>query len=262
MKANISIKNVTVSYRENTALNNVSLDIPAGSFVSIIGPNGAGKTTLLTVINGLGKIITGSVDVFDLPLQKKHLSAIRKNIGYVPQRLNVDPRSPISVKEAVSIGRFGRIGLFGRWTVHDEQVVRSAMEKTNVLHLAEKPIGHLSGGEHQKVAIARALAQEPKIILLDELTSNLDPRSQNEIMGLIEKIYQEKKYTVVFVTHILSHIPACCDLAVFMKKGVIVNAGNPGKTLTADLLSRLYDCKIEIGFVNGKRHFHVEQSHQ
>ncbi len=262
MKANIRIKNVTVSYRENTALKNVSLNIPAGSFVSIIGPNGAGKTTLLTVINGLGKIITGSVDVFDLPLQRKHSSAIRKNIGYVPQRLNVDPRSPISVKEAVSIGRFGKIGLFGKWTDHDEQIVWLAMEETGIQLLAEKPIGHLSGGEHQKVALARALAQEPEIILLDEPTSNLDPQSQNEILRLIEKIYAEKKYTVVFVTHILSHIPVYCNLAVFMKKGAIVNTGNPAEIMTDNLLSELYDCRIEMVLVNGKRHFHVEQSHQ
>ncbi|MFH1259157.1 MAG: ABC transporter ATP-binding protein [Elusimicrobiota bacterium] len=257
----IELDHVTVSYRENIALRNITLEIDEGSFVSVIGPNGAGKTTLLTVINGLGAILSGSVKVFGQRIENKNISQIRKDIGYIPQHLNIDPRSPISVYQAVSIGRFGKIGLFKKWTSADDDLVRSAMAEVGISNLENKPIGHLSGGEHQKVSIARALAQQPKIILFDEPTSNLDPKSQGEIMRLIERIYSEKKYTIVFVTHILSHIPACCDYAVLMQRGKIMYAGSSEKALKENLLSKLYDCPIEIGLIHGKRHFHAGQSH-
>lgn len=258
----VELNNVAVSYRENIALKGVTLSIDEGSFVSVIGPNGAGKTTLLTVINGLGTILSGSVKVFGKALQSNNLSVIRKDIGYIPQHLSIDPRSPISVREAISIGRFGKIGLLNKLITADDEIIESAMDAVGISHLANNPIGHLSGGEHQKVSIARALAQQPKIILLDEPTSNLDPKAQDEIMRLIERIYSsEKKYTIVFVTHILSHIPQSCNHVVLMKKSKIMYTGNAEKALEAELLSELYDCRIEIGVINGKRHFHAGESH-
>ena len=156
------------------------MSIDEGSFVSVIGPNGAGKTTLLTVINGLGTILSGSVKVFGKALQSNNLSVIRKDIGYIPQHLSIDPRSPISVREAISIGRFGKIGLLNKLITADDEIIESAMDAVGISHLANNPIGHLSGGEHQKVSIARALAQQPKIILLDEPTSKtyLKPRTK------------------------------------------------------------------------------------
>jgi ABC-type cobalamin/Fe3+-siderophores transport system ATPase subunit len=257
----VELDNVAVSYRENIVLKGLTLGIEEGSFVSVIGPNGAGKTTLLTVINGLGTILSGSVRVFGKLLVHSNVFVIRRDIGYIPQHLNIDPRSPVFVREAVSIGRFGKIGLFNKLTLADNNIVESAMDAVGISHLANKPIGHLSGGEHQKVSIARALAQQPRIILLDEPTSNLDPKSQSEIIRLIEKIYLERKYTIVFVTHILSHIPPCCRQAVLMRDGKIMFDGDANKALNEDLLSELYDCRIEIGTINGKRHFHAGESH-
>src|SRR3989339_415104 len=258
-----SLNNVTVSYRDHLALKNICLDIPKGSFVSVIGPNGAGKTTLLTVINGLGEIVSGRAFVLGREVKTKNLSRIRKRVGYVPQHQNIDRRSPISVRDAVCIGRFGKIGLFGSWAKRDDEIVRYAMEKVGIAHLSQKPIGHLSGGENQKVSTARAMAQEPEIILLDEPTSNLDPRSQHEILRLVEKIYDEHKYTVIFVTHILNHIPASCNLVVLVKNGAIIHKGSPDETLKENMLSELYGCKITVVNVHGKRHFHTGeyQSH-
>jgi len=257
----VEITGVTVNYRENTALKNVTVSIREGSFVSVIGPNGAGKTTLLTVINGLGKIISGSVLIFGKSPAGSNIVSLRKDIGYVSQHNSIDPRFPISVKEAVSMGRFGKIGLLKKWSLHDEKAVQNASETVGIRHLLNKPIGHLSGGEHQKVAIARALAQEPKMILLDEPTSNLDPKSQYEIIRLIENIYTEKKITTVFVTHILSHIPECCSDGILMKKGNVTHTGNIKGVLNEDLLSELYDCRIQINVINGKRHFHTGEYH-
>ncbi|MBN1621292.1 MAG: ABC transporter ATP-binding protein [Endomicrobiales bacterium] len=257
----ISIKNVSVSFRDHIALHNISIDIRKGAFVSVIGPNGAGKTTLLTVINGLGRILSGTVEVFGRKARPLNINKIRKRIGYVPQQMAVDPRSPVSVKEAVSIGRFGIIGLLGKWTDSDEQKVENALDKVGISRLSEKPVGHLSGGEHQKVSIARALAQEPEIILFDEPTSNLDPKAQNDIIKLIERIYSEKKYTIIFVTHILSHIPHSCTDVVLMKKGRIVKSGNADDMLEQKILSELYDFPMQVSIVHGKKHFHAGHFH-
>jgi len=242
----VEIKDVSVSYREDIALKNISLIIKKQTFLSVIGPNGAGKTTLLTVINGLGKIISGSVKVFGRDLNKRNINHIRKEIGYVPQNLNIDSKSPISVREVVSIGRFGKIGLLHCLNDEDKKIITSAMNMVGIGAMAERPIGHLSAGEQQKVAIARALAQQPKIMLLDEPTSNLDPKSQIDIIKLIDRIYREQRITIVFVTHILSHISTACAEAVLIKKGRIIWTGEIKKLFQEDLLSSLYDCPIEI----------------
>ncbi|MDP2755437.1 MAG: ABC transporter ATP-binding protein [Nitrospirota bacterium] len=241
----VEIEGVTVSYRENVALKNISLNIDEGTFFAVIGPNGAGKTTLLTVINGLGKILSGSVRVFGMDLLRNS-SKIRREIGYVPQNSTIDPRSPISVRDVVMIGRLGKIGLFRNPSLEDNKTVDAAMDLVGIRRLQDRPIGHLSSGEQQKVAIARALAQRPKIILLDEPTSNLDPRSQREIIDLIDRIYKEVNLTVVFVTHLLSHIPESCQEAVLMKEGKIIFFGRIEDAFQDHLLSDLYDCPVEV----------------
>ncbi|MBW1679417.1 MAG: ABC transporter ATP-binding protein [Deltaproteobacteria bacterium] len=240
----IEIENVTVSYRENVALKNVSLNVQEGTFLGVIGPNGAGKTTLLTAINGLGTIVSGSVKVFGLDL-KKNEHRIRKETGYVPQSSNIDPRLPLSVRDVVKIGRFGKIGLFRNLGPYDYQIIETAIKLVGISELQNRPIGHLSSGEQQKVAIARALAQEPKIMLLDEPTSNLDPGAQQELIELINKIYRNTKMTVIFVTHILRHIPDSCKEVIFLKQGKIIHAGGFKESLKKDLLSDLYNCSIE-----------------
>lgn len=231
----IELQNVTVSYRENIALKNVSLRIEEGTHLAVIGPNGAGKTTLLTAINGLGKILKGTVNVLD-----------RKEIGFVPQNLNIDPRSPISVREVVMIGRTGKIGLFGKPDSDDRKIVENSIKLCGIENLASRPIGHLSGGEQQKVSIARALAQEPKILLLDEPTGSLDLKAQKEIIELIDDIYRKRKMTIIFVTHILGHIPSTCSDGCLLKAGEIVFKGGIDQVLNIELLSSLYDCPIKL----------------
>lgn len=242
----VEIDRVTVSYREDVALKDASLSIEEGTFLTVIGPNGAGKTTLLTVINGLGRILSGSVRVFGMPLTSQNMSTIRRDVGYIPQGSNIDPRSPISVRQVVGIGRIGKIGPFRRQTYEDKEIVEEAMRSVGIDCLAERPIGHLSGGEQQKVAIARALAQQPRIMLLDEPTANLDPKSQRNLTELIDKIYKKNRLTMVFVTHILSHIPTSCEEAVFVKEGRIVWTGGIRSALRESVLSELYDFPIDI----------------
>ena len=240
----IDIKDAVVSYREDIALRGVSLEVASGEFVGIIGPNGAGKTTLLTLVNGLGKLLSGRVRVLGNSLSRGNGRSLRKRVGYVAQVENVDPRMPMNVREVVMIGRYGVLGLFRRPGKHDWEVVDEMLELVGITHLARRPIGHLSGGEQQRVAIARCLAQEPELFLLDEPTASLDWKAKAEILDLVRKIHDSRQLTTLFVTHDLSCLPVACDRIVLMKEGLIWTEGAPGALLTDENLSRLYDMSI------------------
>ncbi len=239
MKA-IAIHNVTVSYYEHIGLRDVSLEIDAGEFVGVLGPNGAGKTTLLTVINGLGRVHSGTVKIFGEELNRKNIRFWRSRIGYVPQSLRVDPRVPISCLDAVLIGAYGRLGFF-RWVGEVEvKKAEALMTFFRIGHLRNRPVGQVSGGEMQKVALARALLQEPRILLLDEPTSNLDPPSVAELTGLIGEVYRRFELTVVMVTHQIEHLPPVCQRLVFVKQGRIGFVGSKEEGLRPELLESLF----------------------
>ena len=240
----IDIKNAVVAYREDVALRGVSLKVRAGEFVGIIGPNGAGKTTLLTVVNGLGRLLRGRVKVLGYQLAPGNGHSLRKKIGYVAQVQTIDPRMPMNVREVVMIGRYGLLGLLGRPGRHDWEVVDEMLALVGMSHLARRPIGHLSGGEQQRVAIARCLAQEPEIFLLDEPTASLDWKAQADILKLVKEIHETRNLTTLFVTHDLSCLPTACDRIVLMKEGRIWGEGIPVELLTDDNLSRLYDMPV------------------
>jgi len=240
----INIEDAVVSYREDIALRGVSLEVKSGEFVGIIGPNGAGKTTLLTIVNGLGKLLSGRVWVLGSYLTPSNSHSLRKKVGYVPQVENIDPRMPMNVREVVMIGRYGRLGLFRKPGKHDWEIVDEMLELVGMTHLAQRPIGHLSGGEQQRVAIARCLAQEPELFLLDEPTASLDWKAQTEILELVKRIHDSRRLTTLFVTHDLNTLPVACDRVVLMKEGLIWGKGSPDELLTDDNLSRLYDMPI------------------
>jgi len=243
-EAVIDIKNAVVSYREDVALRGVSLKVSSGEFVGIIGPNGAGKTTLLTVVNGMGKLLRGRVNVLGHRFSAGNGHALRRKVGYVAQVQNIDPRMPMNVREVVMIGRYGLLGLWGRPKKHDWQVVDEAIDLVGMGRLARRPIGHLSGGEQQRVAIARCLAQEPEIFLLDEPTASLDWKAQTDILELVKLIHTTRKLTTLFVTHDLSCLPLACDRVVLMKEGKIWGEGSPAELLTDQNLSQLYDMSV------------------
>jgi len=240
----IDIENAVVSYREDIALRGVSLEVKAGEFVGIVGPNGAGKTTMLTVVNGLGKLLHGQVCVMGHHVTPGNGHCLRKKVGYVAQVQNIDPRMPMSVRDVVMIGRYGLLGLLRRPHSYDWKMVDEVLELVGMTRLAERPIGHLSGGEQQRVAIARCLAQEPDIFLLDEPTASLDWKAQSDILELVKVVHNSRHLTTMFVTHDLSALPVACDRVVLMKDGLIWSEGSPAKLLTDDNLSRLYDMPL------------------
>jgi len=242
----INIENAVVSYREDIALRGVSLKVKYEEFVGIIGPNGAGKTTLLTIVNGLGKLLSGRVWVLGHYLTLGNGHCLRKKVGYVPQVQNIDPRMPMNVREVVMIGRYGLLGLLERPGGNDWKIVDEMLELVGMSHLARRPIGHLSGGEQQRVAIARCLAQEPELFLLDEPTASLDWKAQNDILELVKQIHDSRHLTTLFVTHDLSCLPVACGRVVLMKEGLIWGEGSPNELLTDANLSRLYDMPISV----------------
>jgi len=240
----INIEKAVVAYREDIALRGVSLEVEVGEFVGIIGPNGAGKTTLLTIVNGMGRLLSGRVRVLGHYLTAGNGHSLRKKVGYVAQVQNIDPRMPMNVREVVMIGRYGLLGLLERPGRHDWEVVDEMLNLVGMSHLARRPIGHLSGGEQQRVAIARCLAQEPELFLLDEPTASLDWKAQTDILELVKQIHQSRHLTTLFVTHDLGCLPVACDRVVLMKAGLICGEGSPGKMLTDENLSQLYDMPI------------------
>ena len=255
----IDIKDAVVSFREDVALRGVSLTVASGEFVGIIGPNGAGKTTLLTIVNGLGKLLSGQVSVLGNLLTSGNSHSLRKKVGYVAQIENIDPRMPMNVREVVMIGRYGVLGLFKRPAKRDWKIVDEALELVGMTHLARRPIGHLSGGEQQRVAIARCLAQEPELFLLDEPTASLDWKAKAEILELVKKIHDSRNLTTLFVTHDLDALPHTCDRLVLMKDGLIFADGTPDRLISTGNLSRLYDVPLPV--VEERRpHIHVKES--
>jgi len=240
----IDIENAVVSYREDVALRGVSLKVHSGEFVGIVGPNGAGKTTLLTIANGLGKLLSGRVWVLGDYLTPGNGHSLRKKVGYVAQIQSIDPRMPMNVREVAMIGRYGLLGLFHRPGKHDWKIVDEMLELVGMTHLARRPIGHLSGGEQQRVAIARCLAQEPELLLLDEPTASLDWRAKTDILELVKLIHASRRLTTLFVTHDLGSLPIACDRVLLMKDGLIWGEGSPGELLTENNLSQLYDIPV------------------
>jgi ABC-type cobalamin/Fe3+-siderophores transport system ATPase subunit len=167
-------------------------------------------------------------------------------VGYVAQVQNIDPRMPMNVREVVMIGRYGLLGVLRRPSRHDWEIADAVLALVGMDHLARRPIGHLSGGEQQRVAIARCLAQEPELLLLDEPTASLDWKAQSGILELVKQIHNSRHLTTLLVTHDLGCLPLACDRVVLMKEGLIWGEGSPYELLTDDNLSQLYDIPVSV----------------
>ena len=180
----IDLRAVGVTYENGTqALENISLEVKGGDLVGLLGPNGAGKSTLLNVMLGLIKLTTGSVSLFGSSDLTKHL----KYVGYVPQRAQAqDANLPFTVFETVLLGRIPRVGLFHRLGAKDREKVEEVLKLFKIFNLKDRKIGQLSGGQTQRVFVAKAIVSEPKLLLLDEPTSGVDVGSKAEFYDIIE----------------------------------------------------------------------------
>jgi len=237
----IHLENVSAIYEGEkvAALRDVNLDVKAGEFIAIIGPNGAGKTTLLETINGLLRNTAGCVRVLGLDVTA-HGDTIRKRVGYVPQDVAFSDDTPYLTKDVILMGRFGKIGLFRKPGHKDREKVDEVLDKVGIGELENRPVGKLSGGQQQKVMIARALAKEAEILLLDEPLSNLDFVAAAELLELICKLHTGLKLTTLMVIHDLSAIPEICSRVLLMAGGRLVAEAPPDEAICSEFLYPLY----------------------
>ena len=242
MKKAVEIKKLSFSYSENEVLKNLCFSISEGEFFIIIGPNGSGKTTLMKIIAGILKPKKGDLQIFDRRLKDYTRKDLAKTIALVPQMTLVD--FPFTVAELVLMGRSPHLSMLGFEQEKDLKIARNAMALTDIEHLADRPLDRLSGGECQRVFIARAICQEPKIILLDEPTASLDLANQVKIMDLMEKLKKEIGFTIIVVSHDVNLAAMYSDRLLMLKAGEIVGLGKPGSVLTFQSLEEVYNCKL------------------
>lgn len=248
----IELNEITVRKAKTLLLDGVSLSVSPNEFIGIIGPNGAGKTTLLNVIAGFERF-EGTLRLFGQDETCMRSRETRLRVGYVPQHFQIDPAFPIFALEAVMTGAIGRIGLFRSPGREEKEKAIRLMEMMRVAHLADRPLGQLSGGERQKVSLARAILQQPEILLMDEPTANLDIAVQKEVLNLIDEIHKREALTLLFVTHDFNMLPAAIRRAVLLNRGRKVFDGDINTALSGDTLSRLFRYPLETFDRNGRR---------
>jgi len=248
----IELNDITVRKAKGLLLEGISLSVSRNEFIGIIGPNGAGKTTLLNVIAGFERF-EGTLSLFGQRETWTRSRETRFRVGYVPQLFQIDPAFPILAAEAVMTGAIGRLGLLRSPGRREREKAMRLMEMMRVAHLADRPLGQLSGGERQKVSLARAILQQPDILLMDEPTANLDIAVQKEVLNLINEIHKRETLTLLFVTHDFNMLPAAMRRAVLLNHGKTVFDGDINTALSGEILSRLFQYPLETFERNGRR---------
>ena len=222
----IEIRNLTVAYGENIALENFNLDIEVGSLMALVGPNGAGKSTLIKTILKFLKQITGEIKING------------KTLAYVPQRNSVDWDFPTTLFDVVEMGCYGRVGLFKRVSKEEKQKVLKAIEQVGMLDFKDRQISELSGGQQQRAFIARALVQEADIYLMDEPFQGVDSTTEKSIVDILKKLKSDGK-TLIVVHHDLQTVPTYFETVTFINKSVIAS-GKVKEVFTQENIDMAY----------------------
>ncbi|MXN52229.1 manganese/iron ABC transporter ATP-binding protein [Shinella sp. AETb1-6] len=235
--------NVTVTYRNgHTALRQASFSVPKGTITALVGVNGAGKSTLFKAIMGFVPIAAGNVTILGLSVQE----ALKKNlVAYVPQAEEVDWTFPVLVEDVVMMGRYGHMNWLRIPSKRDHEMVDEALSRVNMSAYRKRQIGELSGGQRKRVFLARALAQEGQVILLDEPFTGVDVTTEEQIIELLGKLRDEGRVMLVS-THNLGSVPDFCDRTVFVK-GTVIASGPTAETFT--------EANLEKAFGGVLRHF-------
>ncbi len=236
----IRIRSLTVSYRSGPpALSGVSLGIAGGEMVGLLGPNGSGKTTLLRAIAGSLPSAGGEILVDGNPVASLAHKERARRMAFVPQRPEAVP--DLTVFETTLMGRYPHRAFMEDYTPEDAAIARRALEDTALSHLAERPVRTLSGGEMQRVFVARAFAQQADILLLDEATTGLDPAHATALLDRVRARNQRRRATVLMAIHDLNLAALYCDRLVFLRRGAVLADGPTREVFTAATLRAVYD---------------------
>ncbi len=245
----LQIDNLTCGYRGIKIVESVTFNIQGGEIVCLLGPNGVGKTTFFKTLLGFLKPISGRVLLDEKNTMKLSRKRIAQSIAYVPQAHSIP--FPFSVMDVVVAGRNAHLGITSTPSKKDYGFAAECIEELGISHLREKIYTELSGGEQQMVLIARALAQTPKILIMDEPTSNLDFGNQVKIIDHINSL-KKKKLAVVMTTHSPDHVFLCGSRVVIFQNGKQTYIGEPKSIITEELLSRIYGVDVNVCQVNIK----------
>lgn len=235
-EASLSVRGLTVTYPNgNTALDNASFNLRAGTICGLVGINGSGKSTLFKAIMGFVRPSSGEVRMLGLPVQEAQK---RSRIAYVPQAEDVDWNFPVLVEDVVMMGRYGFMGFLRRASARDREKVDQALERVGMTAFRKRQIGELSGGQRKRVFLARALAQEGELILLDEPFTGVDVKTETAIIELMRELRKEGRVMLVS-THNLGSVPDFCDQVVLLNRTVLA-AGPTTTTFTQANLERAF----------------------
>jgi iron complex transport system ATP-binding protein len=240
----VAIEGLSFAYGREPLFGGLDLAIASGEMAGLIGANGSGKTTLLKLISGVlrpssGSLSAGGVEVAAIPPAER-----ARRVAVVPQesRLIFD----FTVLEAVLMGRSARMGLLGIETGEDLAAARAALESTGMIHLADRSVSRLSGGERQLVLVARALAQEPGLLLLDEPTAFLDIRHRLEIYRILDGLNREQGITVLTTSHDINLAARFCSRLILLKRGCVIADGPTAEVFKAEILSEVYETPLRV----------------
>ena len=231
--AAVAVRDLWAGYDGAAALESLTFELPVGALVGVAGPNGSGKSTLLKALLGLLRPWAGQIELFGRPAR-----SVRRRLGYAPQAELVDWDFPATVADVVMMGRYGHIGLLRRPGAPDREAVAGALAQVSLEGVAGRQIGELSGGQQRRMLIARALAQEGDLLLLDEPMVGLDATSQHDLLALFESLRTAGK-TLLVATHDLSCVAACFDLALLLNRRLVA-FGPPNEIFTPEILSEAY----------------------
>jgi iron complex transport system ATP-binding protein len=238
----IEARRLSFAYSSLPVVVDVSLTLPRGAMGALIGANGSGKSTLIRLLAGLLKPASGAVIFNDAPLENLQARERAKRIAYVPQSSSTV--FPFTALEVVLTGRSPYSGRFRFESSRDEQIALAALDALDAAHLAARPITELSGGERQLVTVARALAQEPEVMLLDEPASALDLKHRTQLARALRRLRDERGITVLMITHDLMLLDSAADLIFAMKCGRFVASGAPEVVLNDSVLGEIYDAPV------------------
>ena len=236
LRDGLAARDVTVTYRNgHTALWNASFAIPRGTITALVGVNGAGKSTLFKALMGFVPAARGEISILGLPVRE----ALKKNlVAYVPQAEEVDWAFPVLVEDVVMMGRYGHMGFLRRPSAADRAAVDAALGRVSMRHFRKRQIGELSGGQRKRVFLARALAQDGQVILLDEPFTGVDVQTEAQIIDLLRELRAEGRVMLVS-THNLGSVPEFCDRTVLVK-GTVLAYGPTETTFTRENLEEAF----------------------